>query len=261
MLTGQTYKDAVHGYWAKRFGCQPEDFSHPCTWVRAEDDFRDSGTCVLYHMGQASIIRIDPALADLINLPGGMHPQPVAMTEKELQDHIGEQYTVSIKYTLLDHFLDPKDFHAFPAPGGLYPPLSGRGNEDENAICWASMTSAAPKTSTRPTSTSTNPTLSSSASSTARKWPHIPATVTGKTLLPTSAYWCTRTTVSAAWGKPSSLSCARYCFDHDIVPMYRAMDYNTGSLRIPHALGFKLLLIIEVVENRIAPFDIPHRDI
>lgn len=46
-------------------------------------------------------------------------------------------------------------------------------------------------------------------------------------------------------GKAVVAELCQVCFDHDIVPMYRAMEYNTGSLRIPRALGFKLLLKIE----------------
>ena len=60
MLTGQNYKDAVYGFWANSFGCQPEDFANPCTWVKRQEDMLDTGNSVLYHMGKASIIRIDP---------------------------------------------------------------------------------------------------------------------------------------------------------------------------------------------------------
>ena len=245
MLTGQDYTNAVYGYWAKRFGCQPEDFSNPCTWVRIEDDFRNKGTCVLYHMDQASIIRIDPALAKLINLPAGMYPQPIAMTEQELQDHIGGQYTVGLKYTLLDHFLDPKDFKPSPAPQGFTPRYLDAANEAENAIllafydqCSADDLDEADIYIDEP-----DPVIfglfdgeQMAAYSSHRYWENTLADIG---VLVHKDYR------KRGLGKAVVAELCQVCFDHDIVPMYRAMDYNTGSLRIPHALGFEMLLTVK----------------
>ena len=245
MLTGQTYKDAVHGYWAKRFGFQPEDFFRPCTWVRVEDDFRDSGTCVLYHIGQASIIRVDPALAERINLPAGMLPTPSAMTIKDLQDHIGGQYTVGLKYTLLDHFLDPKDFKPAPAPEGFIPHYLDAQNKTENAIlldfydqCSAEDLDEADIYIDEPD-------------------PVIFGLFDGEQMVAYASHRYWENTLAdigvlvhkdyrkRGLGKAVVAELCQVCFDHDIVPMYRAMDYNTGSLRIPHALGFEMLLTVK----------------
>ena len=245
MLTGQTYKGAVYGFWANSFGCQPEDFFNPCTWVKRQEDMLDTGNSVLYHMGKASIIRIDPALAERINLPAGMHPTPAAMTIKDLQNHIGGQYTLGLKYTLLDHFLDPKDFKPAPAPDGFTPRYLDAQNETENAIlldfydqCSAEDLDEADIYVDEP-----DPVIfglfdgeQMAAYASHRYWENTLADIG---VLVHKDYR------KRGLGKAVVAELCQVCFDHDIVPMYRAMDYNTGSLRIPHALGFEMLLTIK----------------
>ncbi len=250
MLTGQDYRSAVYGYWANSFGCQPEDFANPCTWVKPQADMLNTGDCVLYHMGQASIICIDPVLAERINLPGGMYPNPVAMTEKEIQDHIGGQYTVGLKYTLLDHFLDPKDFKPAPAPNGFTPRYLDAGNESENALlvkfydqCSAEDLDQADLSIDKP-----DPvifTLFDGEQMAAYASHRYLKNIFGDIGVLVHKNYRKRGLGTAVAGE-----LCQYCFDRDIIPKYRAVDFNTGSLRIANALGFEMLLTVKPLTFR-----------
>jgi len=245
MLTGQDYKTAVYSYWANNFGCQPDDFANTCTWVKRQEDMPDTGNCILYHMGAASIILIDPALAERISLPGGMYPQPIAMTEKDLQDYIGEQYTVSVIYTLLDHFLDFKNFKPAPIPSGLTPRYLDAGIKSENAIlanfydqCSAEDLDQADLSIDKPD-------------------PVIFTLFDGEQMTAYASHRYLKNTFGdigvlvhkdyrqRGLGKAVVTELCQYCFDRDFIPKYRAVDFNTGSLGIANALGFEFLLTVK----------------
>lgn len=243
MLTGQKYKNAVYGFWANSFGCLPEDFSQTCTWVKKQDDMRDSGTCVLYHMGAASIIRIDPALAERIGLSGGMYPQPIAMTITELQGLAGDKYSISVKSTLLDHFIDPKDFKVAPYPEGFTPRYLDAEKDKDTLLGFYGQCSAKDLDEADIIIEEPDPVIFGlfdgehmAAYSSHRYWENTLADIG---VLVHKDYR------KRGLGTAVVSELCQYCFDHDIVPMYRAFDYNTGSLRIPHALGFEMLLTVK----------------
>ena len=245
MRTGKDHIDAVYRYWATDFGCQPEDFANTCTWVKRQEDMCDTGNSVLYHIGKASILLIDPALAERINLYDGMYSQPIAMTEEDLQGHIGGQYTVSVQYTLLDHFLDPKDFKPVPTPDGFTPRYLDAASEAENALllnfydqCSAEDLDQADLHADKPD-------------------PVIFTLFDGEQMAAYASHRYLKNTFGdigvlvhkdyrqRGLGKAVVAELCQYCFDRDFIPKYRAVDFNTGSLRIAKALGFAFLLTVK----------------
>lgn len=45
-------------------------------------------------------------------------------------------------------------------------------------------------------------------------------------------------------GKAVVSTLCAYCIENSVVPMYRVFEENKGSIRIPEALGFDLLLSV-----------------
>ena len=160
-----------------------------------------------------------------------------------MQDLAGDNYTVNVKSTLLDHFIDPKDFKAAPYPQGFTPRYLDAEKDNKTLLGFYDQCSAEDLDEADIYIDEPDPVIfglfdgaQMAAYSSHRYWENTLADIG---VLVHKDYR------QRGLGKAVVSELCQYCFDHDIVPMYRAFDYNTGSLRIPHALGFKLLLIIE----------------
>ena len=115
MKTGSNLEKVVYGYWAKRFGCNPENFVHSGTLVIPEEELRETGKAYLYYIDKMSVIRIAPSLAKQARLPDSYDIDFGSLAVNTLQTMI----QVEVLSILLDCYLDPKDFKCFPAEGGF----------------------------------------------------------------------------------------------------------------------------------------------
>ena len=115
--TGKALEQVVYDYWADRFGCDPEDFSKGGTLFIRDEEIADPSRVILYHVDKMSVVRISPVLADQI---GVQNRYPETLSMQGFQTLLGDGHQVSITSTLLDKYLDPKDFKFF-SPKGDFP--------------------------------------------------------------------------------------------------------------------------------------------
>ncbi len=103
MKTSTELERVIYGYWAKRFGCDCQDFVHEGTLVIQESQFAETGKIYLYHIGKMSIVRIAPSLAKQAGLPDSYDREFGSLAVNVLQALV----PVAVESTLLDHYLEP----------------------------------------------------------------------------------------------------------------------------------------------------------
>lgn len=246
MITGDELKEVVYGYWAKRFGCAREDFLHSGTLFIEEVDLVGTGNMYLYHIDQMRVLRIASSLADQVGLPDGLDRDSGSLTVNEIQSLVGEGYRVEVESTLLDCYLDPRNFESFPAVGDftarrLYPETDNRYLLDLYEACTEEDLDEAAIYVDEP-----DPVIFGIfdegrlvAYASHRYWDNVIADI-GVLIHPDYR--------SRGLGKAVISELCAWCIQNDVVPMYRAFSYHNHSRRIAQALGFKEMVIVETLK-------------
>lgn len=238
--TGKALEQVVYGYWADRFGCNPEDFSKEGTLFIRDEEISDPSSVILYHVDKMSLVRISPTLADQI---GTKDKYSETLTMQGLQSLFGDGYQVSVTSTLLDKYLDPKDFRFF-APKEIFPARRVDAEKDKEILfglfeaCTEEELGAADIYVDDP-----DPVIfglfdedKMVAYVSHRYWGESIADM-GVLIHP--AYR------SQGLGKAVVSVLCEWCIQNEVVPMYRVFTDHEHSHRIPLALGFKDMVVIE----------------
>ncbi len=246
MKTGNELEQVVYGYWAKRFSCTREDFVHSGTLVIKEEELAGTRKIYVYHIDKISVVRMAPSLAKQMGLPDGYDRNSVSLTVNELQSLVGARYRVEIESTLLDCYLDAKDFKFFSAAGDfttrrLYP-------ENDNTYLLGLYDACTEEDLDEAEIYVDDPDpviygmfdeeqLVAYASH--RYWDEIIADI-GVLIHPNYR--------SRGLGKAVVSALCEWCIKNEVVPMYRVFSDHNHSRRIPQALGFKEMVIIETLK-------------
>jgi GNAT superfamily N-acetyltransferase len=246
METGNEFEQVVYGYWAKRFSYDREKFVHPGTLVIEEQELDGAGNLIIYYIDQMSIVRIAPALATQVGLPDGFDGDSVSLTVNELETMVGKECRVEVESTLLDCFLNPKDFKCFTAKGDfttrrLYP-------ENDNAYLHSLYDACTEEDLDEAEIYVDDPDpviygmfaeeqLVAYASH--RYWNDVIADI-GVLIHPNYR--------SRGLGKAVVSALCEWCIQNEVVPMYRVFSDHSHSLRIPQALGFKEMVTVETLK-------------
>jgi GNAT superfamily N-acetyltransferase len=245
MIIGSELDQVVYGYWAQRFGCAPEGFRHSGTLVVTDDEGL-AGTVYIYHIDRMRVVRIAPSLAKQVGLPEGRFRDPGSLTVDALRSLVGARFQVEVGRTLLDCYLDGKDFHFFAVPGDF--PARRLHPENDNAhlldlydSCTEEDLDAAMIHVDEP-----DPVIYGLlhkgqlvAHASHRYWDEIIAD-SGVLVHPDYR--------SRGLGKAVVSVLCEWCIQNGVVPMYRVFGDHTHSRRIGEALGFKEMVVIESLE-------------
>jgi GNAT superfamily N-acetyltransferase len=244
MTTGSELDQVVYGYWAKRFGCAPEDFRHSGTRIVKDEEL--AGTVYIYHVDRMRLVRIAPSLAKQVGLPEGQLRDSGSPTMDGVQSLVRAQFRVEVGRTLLDCYMDGEDFQFLAVPGDF---TARRLHlEDDNAHllglydkCTEEDLDAAMIYVDDP-----DPVIFGlfhkgqlAAYASHRYWGEIIADI-GVLVHPDYR--------SRGLGKAVVSVLCEWCIQNGVVPMYRVFSDHTHSRRIGEALGFKEMVVIESSE-------------
>jgi GNAT superfamily N-acetyltransferase len=235
-------KHAVYGYWAKRFGCNLEDFTHPGTLTIKEEQLAETGKIHLYHIDKMSIVRIAPSLAKQAGLPDGYDRNSGSLIVNTLQALV----PVALESTLLDHYLDPEDFKCFPV-GAPFTTRQVDAENDKHSLlalyeaCTEADLDAAEVSLEEPDAVIFGIFEGTQLVAYAghRYWDE---TIVDIGVLIHPGYR------GQGLGKAVVSALCEWCIGNDIVPMYRVFSDHTHSHGIPQALGFKEMAVIETLK-------------
>jgi GNAT superfamily N-acetyltransferase len=239
MKTGTELEQIIYGYWAKRFGCERQDFTCAGTLVIQEQELAETGKVYLYRIGKMSIVRIAPVLAKRAGLPDGYAREPGSLTADTLQALV----PVAAESTLLDHYLDPKDFKCVPVRA----PFTARQVDAESdradllalyEACTEADLEAAEVSLEDPDAVIFGVFEGTQLVAYAghRYWDEAIADI-GVLIDPDYR--------GRGLGKAVVSALCEWSIRNDIVPMYRVFSSHVRSHRIPEALGFKEWVVIE----------------
>jgi GNAT superfamily N-acetyltransferase len=239
-ITGKALEKIVYDFWADRFGCAPEDLSKAGMLFIRDEEITDPSRVILYHVDKMSVVRISPSLADQIGIPG-KYPETLKM--EGIQSLLGGGYQVSITSTLLDNYLDPKEFTVF-APKGNFP--ARRVDAEQNKSILFSLFEAC-----------TEEDLDAADIYIDDPDPVIFGLFNGEKMVAYAShrYWGESIGDmgvlihpeyrSQGLGKAVISALCEWCIQNEVVPMYRVFSDHNHSRRIPLALGFKDMVIVE----------------
>jgi RimJ/RimL family protein N-acetyltransferase len=242
MKTGNELAQIVYGYWAKRFGCEREDFLFPGTLVIREEQLAETGKMHLYHIDKMSVVRADPALAKQAGLPEGYDRGFGSLTVSTLPDAI----QAVVESTFLDYYLDPQDFKCVPVRSEFTVRQLDATNDqalllDLYAAC-------------------TEEDLDLAAISLEEPDDVISGIFDGTRLVAYAGYRAWEDTIvdigvlihpeyrGRGLGKSVVSSLCECCFRNDVIPMYRVFSYNIHSCKLAEAIGFRPWLVIETLK-------------
>jgi GNAT superfamily N-acetyltransferase len=245
MKTGSELERVVYGYWARRFGCAREDFAHSGTLVIKEEALAGAGRIHIYHVDRMSVVRTAPSLAEQMGLPGGYERDSVSLRANGLQPLAGAGYRVEIESTLLDCYLDPKDFKPFTAADDFAP---RRLHPERDSAHLLGLYDAC-----------TEEDLDAAEIYVDEPDPVILGMFDKGQLVAYAShrYWDTIADIGVlihpgyrgrGLGKAVVSALCEWCIENDVVPMYRVFSDHGHSRRIAQALGFKEMVIIETLK-------------
>ncbi len=242
MKTSTELGQVVYGYWAKRFGCDRQDFAHAGALVIQEKELAETGKVHLYRIDKMSIVRIAPALAKQAGLPEGYGREFGSLTVNTLQALV----PLVVESTLLDHYLDPKDFECFPV-GAPFTTRQVDAENDKHSLL--ALYEACPEADLEAAEISLeepDPVIFGIFEGTQlvayaghRYWDEVIADI-GVLIHPDYR--------SRGLGKAAVSALCEWSIRNDIVPMYRVYSSHVHSQRIPEALGFKEWVVIETLK-------------
>jgi len=240
--TGSKLEHVIYGYWAKRFGCKPENFLHSGTLVIPEEELSESGNIYLYHIDKLSVIRIAPSLVKQARLPDGYNRDFGSLEVNTLQALM----QVEVLSTLLDCYLDPKDFKCFTVGDDFTTRRLDAENDNSYLLNFYKTCTEADLEKADINIDQPDPVIYGMfdgrqlvAYASHRYWDDFIADI-GVLIHPGYR--------GRGLGKAVVSTLCEWCIENDVVPMYRVFSDHTRSRRISEALGFKEMVVIETLK-------------
>lgn len=246
MKTGNEFDQVVYGYWAKRFDCNREDFTRSGSLVIKEEELAETGKIIIYQIDRMNVVRAAPLPAIQAGLPDGYDRDLGSLTVKDLQGMVPEEYQVELESTLLDCFLDPRDFKSFTAGEDL---TIRQLDAEKDSSDLMSLYEACTEEDL------------DYADIDIEEPDHVIYGIFAKGQLVAYAshrYW---DDVFAdmgvlvhphyrgrGLGKVVVSALCEWCIENEVVPMYRVFSNLVHSRRLSQALGFKEMVIIQTLK-------------
>jgi GNAT superfamily N-acetyltransferase len=246
MLSGKSFDDSVYRFWADRFDCERDLFHHSGTHVILEEELSGSGKIILYSIDQAAVVRLAPELASELKLAKGQANTSTTLSVSEIQSRAGGKTQAKVTSTLLDTFLDPLNFNGFPVEDEIISRRIDPENDQDilkkfYGVCTAEDLDAAEIYNDDP-----DPVIfglfsdgQMVAYASHRYWGEVIADI-GVLVHPQYR--------SRGLGKSVVSVLCEWCFQHEIVPMYRVFSDHHHSRQVARALGFKEMVVIDSLQ-------------
>lgn len=249
MIIGKDLIEKVTAYWGRRFNVPPQRFELPGSIIIPEVAFQDTGSVYIYHVGKCAFVRMDPAICTQLQL----HPRqelPSILTLPELKDivRLGMRHTARVDLLGIGSYfyLDPQNFKPSIS---THPSTLTRLDPQADAGLIAALCQDCPPADVEdaeispeePDAVIFGHLLDGKLISYAgfRYWDGIFADI-GVLTLPDQR------------GRHLALAATshlcEWIFQHDLIPMYRVLNTNLASRKIPAALGFSRMVEIEVLK-------------
>ena len=219
-----------------------------CSYVICEDSFDKSNKAVIYDMKDMTIIRIGTALAKELDIPTGLIDGTVIDTEQIKQRIADSGLRIADAYDLYDFFLDPADFIDANA---------------DNKVMVSALDTARDRGSMLALFAACSEAEIDDADIYIDKLDPVNFGVWDRDkLIAYCSYRMFSNTICDAGviihpehrnkglGKAIISRLAQHCFANNVIPMYRVFGDNAYSLRIPQALGFRLMVLVHVLEAK-----------
>ncbi|WDV44218.1 GNAT family N-acetyltransferase [Clostridiaceae bacterium M8S5] len=239
--TGIEFKNTVYGYWSKLYNCNIENFKKEGIFVIRENNLSEN-LIIQYNIDKMKLIRVSPKLANKLNLPIGYNSTYIEDIFEILKE---QKLKITSQNTLLDHFLDAKNFKPFKAENNytlrqLDPIADDKYLQELYACCSDEDLDEADIYIDKPDPIIfgyfDNDKMIAYASH--RYWDDIIADM-GVLIHPKYR--------GQGLGKSVISRLCEWNIKHKIVPMYRVFSYHTTSIKIPIALGFKEIVPVSSI--------------
>ena len=249
MITGKVLIEKVSAHWGKRFSASVEYFEQPGSLILPDEAFQDTGSVYIYHVGQCAFVRMDPAVCSQLQL----HPRqelPSTLTLAELKDivRLGMRHSARVDLTGIGSYfyLDPQNFT--PAVS-LHPATLVQIDPQADAGLIAGLCTDCPPADVEEAEISAD-------QPDAVIFGHL---LDGKLITYAGfRYWdeifadigvLTQPDMRGQRLALAGTSClCEWIFQHDLIPMYRVLNTNLASRKIPEALGFSRMVEIEILK-------------
>jgi len=249
MASGQILEQEIRNHWGKRFHCPPGDLTQEGSLIVRDGELQDSGSVLIYHIGSRSIVRLDPSLADRLQIANGQ-VLATSISQDDLQVilRLGLRHTARLaQQTMGSYFyLDPPNF----TPRRVdFPGILVRIDPETEAglilslcqACTAEEVQTAEIDANQPDAIIFGHILDGNLVSYAgfRYWDERFADI-GVLTHPLQR--------GKGLAKAGTSSLCEWCIEHQVIPMYRVEDANRASFNIPLSLGFTKKVEIEVLK-------------
>ena len=249
MNPGKVLVEKVSAHWGRRFNVPTERFSKVGSLILPDAAFMDTGSVNIYHVGKCAFVRMDPAICTQLQLTAGQElPTALAFPELAAILRLGMRHSARLELVGIGSYfyLDPKDFKpaASPLPGSLVqvdPHTDAALIADLCRDCPAEDVQDAEISADKPDAVIFGHLLDGKLISYAgfRYWDIAFADI-GVLTNPQ------RRGQRLALAGASRL--CEWVMQHDLIPMYRVLNTNVSSRKIPEALGFSRMVEIEVLK-------------
>jgi GNAT superfamily N-acetyltransferase len=210
--------------------------------VIPEEELWETGKTYLYHIDKMSVVRIAPSLAKQARLPDSYDRDFGSLAVNTLQALI----QVEVLSTLLDCYLDPKDFKCFNVGDGFTTRRLDAESDNPYLLNFYETCTEADLDEAEISIDEPDPVIYGMfdggqlvAYASHRYWDDFIADI-GVLIHPSYR--------GRGLGKAVVSALCEWCIENDVVPMYRVFTDHTHSRRIPEALGFKEMVVIETLK-------------
>lgn len=249
MFTGKDLIEKVSAHWGKRFNVPSQHFEQPGSLIIPDETFQDSGSVYIYHVGKCAFVRMDPAICSQLQL----HPRqelPSSLTLPELKDivRLGMRHSAHVDLQGIGsyYYLDPQNFKPAisPSPATLVQlnPHSDAGLISELCQdCPPADVEEAEISISDPDAVIFGHQLDGKLISYSgfRYWDELFADI-GVLTRPDQR--------QQHLALAASSHLCEWILQHDLIPMYRVLNTNLASRKVPETLGFSRLVEIEVLK-------------
>jgi GNAT superfamily N-acetyltransferase len=211
--------------------------------VIRDEELGGAGTVYIYHIDRMSVVRIGPALAKQLGLAGGCVGDSASLAADEVRSMGGTRFPFEVGRTLLDCYLDAKDFRCFAAPGYLTARRLHPENDTAHLLSLYDACSEEDLDAAMILVDEPDPVIFGLfqkgqlvAYASHRYWGEIIADI-GVLIHPDYR--------GRGLGKAVVSVLCEWCIQNDVVPMYRVYSDHTHSRGIGRALGFQEMVVMD----------------
>ena len=206
----------------------------------------ENNRCFLYNFDSLTYLRISEKLAKQIGLQVGKLEGQI-LGKEALIEKCAPYANIEYKSTLMDHFLNPDDFNPKPIPEPFTLRQLDGGKDAELLTAYYATCTEAELDEADIDFDEPDPIIfglfdgdQMAAYASHRYWDDILADI-GVLIHPQYR--------SRGLGKAVVSVITDWCFQNNIVPMYRAFSDHRQSIRIAQSLGYKLFVSIDTLKS------------